>query len=79
MRANNRLDSPLMHLPLTLCSEFILKGELNGESITFLHVKDNRKRTHHININQKLDKLTLIPLKTWGKSNKISVISFDFN
>lgn len=79
MRANNRLDSPLMHLPLTLCSEFILKGELNGESITFLHVKDNRKRTHHININQKLDKLTLIPLKTWGKSNNISVISFDFN
>ena len=79
MRANQRLDIPQMHLPLTLCREFILKGELGGKSVTLLHIKDNRKRTHHLKINRKLDKLTLIPLESWGNLSEIPVISFDFN
>lgn len=79
MRANIRLDSPSMHMPKTLCSEFILKGELMGESIELLHVKTNRRRAYHLKINQKLDKLILIPLDSWGGDNLIPVISFDFN
>ena len=79
MRANQRLDSPQLHMPKTLCKEFKLIGELNGEKTELLHIENNRKRAYHINVNKKFDKLTLIPLDSWGDGENISVISFDFN
>ena len=79
MRASQRLDSPQLHMPKTLCKEFKLVGELNGEKTELLHIKNNRKRTYHIDINKKLDKLSLVPLDGWGEDENINVISFDFN
>jgi len=78
-RANHRLDSPLMHMPKTLCREFKLVGGSNGEEFELIHVTDNRKRSYHLNIDKKLDKLILIPLDSWGDSGNIPVISFDFD
>ena len=72
-----QLDYPTYHLPTCLCKEFKLVGELNGEKTEILNVTDNHKRFYHINLNQKFDKLTLIPISTWG-GDEASVISFDF-
>ena len=77
-RANVRLDVPVMHMPKTLCREFILLGELDGEKYELLTVSENRKRAYHIAVGKKLDKLTLVPKETWGDYEKVSVISFDF-
>ena len=77
-RANHKLNSPQMHMPKTLCKSFALLGELDGEKIELLKVCDNRKRSYHIELNRKFDKLILIPFESWGEE-KIPVISFDFN
>ena len=77
-RANHKLNSPQMHMPKTLCKSFTLLGELDGEKIELLKVCDNRKRSYHIELNRRLDKLILIPLESWGEE-KIPVISFDFH
>lgn len=79
MRANQKLESPQMHMPKTLCREFRLCGELNGETVELLNITNNRKRAYHLNVNQKFDKLALIPVENWGDSDKIPVISFDFS
>lgn len=78
-RACHRLDSPLMHMPKTLCKEFKLIGELNGQRFELLHVDNNRKRSYHLELNRKFDKLILIPESSWGEGNEVAVISFDFN
>ena len=77
-RANTLLSSPVMHLPETLCREFILTGSLNGKESEILHIKDNKKRAHHIKLNQKYDKLILKPLRVWSDVEKLPIISFDF-
>ena len=76
-RANIRLDSPQLWMPLPLCREFKLLGQLNGETVELLHVTNNRKRCHHLTPNQTFDKLTLIPIRSWG-GDTIDLISFDF-
>jgi len=78
MRANHRLDSPQMHMPKTLCREFKLIGELDGKQYEILHISDNRKRCYHIEVDKEFDKLTLIPIDSWGDKEKIPVVSFDF-
>ena len=78
-RANQRLDSPQMCMPKTLCKEFKLVGELNGSQYELLHILNNRKRSYHINVNQTFDKLILIPVDNWGDNKIIPIISFDFN
>ena len=78
-RANHLLSSPQMHMPKTLCKSFQLVGEKAGKQIELLRINNNRKRSYHLNINQFLDKLILIPECTWGNTDKIPVISFDFN
>lgn len=78
-RANHRLNSPQMYMPKTLCKEFKLIGELDGEKYEFLHILNNRQRSYHLNINRKLDKLILIPIDSWGDEKRIPIISFDFN
>lgn len=77
-RANHLLTSPQMHMPKTLCKEFKLLGELNGERCEIIAVNNNRKRSYHISVNQCFDKLILVPISSWGNDDKIPVISFDF-
>lgn len=76
-RSNYRLGYHQQHMPLTLCKEFILLGELDGIEYELIHIKNNRKRSYHLDINQRLDKLVLIPISSWGYE-EISLISFDF-
>jgi len=52
---------------------------LTGKKTELLHIMDNRKRAYHLNVNEKFDKLILIPLGGWGDDDKIPVISFEFN
>lgn len=78
MRANQRADSPVMCMPKTLCKEFVLYGELNGNRSEILQITNNRKRSYHIPINSVFDKLVLVPLDIWSDNAKIPVISFDF-
>ena len=77
-RANTHLDSPQHRMPATLCKEFKLLGERNGESVELLHIQNNRKRCYHLTPNLTFDKLTLIPISSWG-GDTIDLISFDFN
>lgn len=77
MRANRRLDSPRLHMPLCLCKEFVLLGELNGQVFELLRVSDNRKRSYRLTLEKKFDKLSLIPISGWGE--EIDLISFDFD
>ena len=76
-RSNYRLDHPLQRMPMTLCKEFYLYGERNGNRQELLHVEDNHKRAYHLEINQVFDKLILIPVSTWG-CEEVHLISFDF-
>ena len=77
-RANRRLDSPQMHMPDTLCREFRLLGEKDGQVQELLHITDNRKRAYHVKVQESFDKLSLIVLSAWGGGEEIPVISFDF-
>ena len=76
-RSNYRLDHPLQHLPTTLCKEFTLLGEADGKVYELLHVSENRKRSYHIQVDKRLDSLSLIPIASWGAPD-VSLISFDF-
>ena len=70
----------MMHMPTTLCREFVLYGECRGERTELLRVSDNRKRAYHLNLGKTFDRLVLVPQKSWGEdSDQIPVISFDFN
>ncbi|MBE7042944.1 MAG: hypothetical protein E7399_05560 [Ruminococcaceae bacterium] len=66
-------------MPKTLCKEFKLLGELNGEKQELLHILENRKRSYHLNVDKMLDKLILIPVNNWGNDKRIAIIFFDFN
>ena len=77
-RLNRRLDNPQMYMPTTLCREFCLMGERDGKRFELLSVTDNRKRAYHIEVDQPLDALVLIPVCNWGDSDTTPVISFDF-
>lgn len=77
-RANHLLDSPIMHMPTTLCREFTLIGSKDGVEDVILDVTDNRKRAWHIGCNKVYDSIRLIPKKSWGDGT-IAVISFDFS
>lgn len=77
-RANIRLDSPQLRMPLPLCKEFRLWGERGGEITELLHITNNRKRCYHLTPDQTFDKLILEPISSWG-GNTIDLISFDFN
>lgn len=79
MRANQRIDSPQLHMPLTLCKDFVLYGEKAGEKFELLSVKNNRKRSYHIKVDKELDAITLVPENNWGNEKGATVISFDFN
>lgn len=78
MRSNQLLSSPQMHMPIGLCKSFRLYGENNGEKTELISVTCNRKRSYHVDVDRHFDKLILVPISAWGESEKIPVISFDF-
>ena len=78
MRANQRLDSPVMHMPNTLCKSFVLTGKTDGNEKEIIKIDNNRKRCYHIQLNDAFNELTLIPLDSWGEDGTVEVISFDF-
>ena len=78
-RANVRLDVPVMHMPKTLCRNFSLFGEINGERVELSKITNNRKRAYDIEVDKTFDKLILVPESVWGDGEEIAVISFDFN
>lgn len=78
-RANIKLDSPDIYMPKTLCKEFKLVGSIDGNEEVLLHVTENTKRAHNIDINKVFDSLKLVPISDWGNNIEIAVISFDFS
>ena len=76
-RCNLRLDAPHQHLPPMLCRSFAVVGVKDGAETELFRVEDNRKRCHHIKVDQPFDTLTLKVLSGWG-SESIQLISFDF-
>ena len=77
-RANQRIDSPRLKMPATLCRAFRLIGCVDGRAETILEVDNNRRRSYHLTIDRELDTLILIPEALWGGGNEIGVVSFDF-
>jgi len=78
-RCNQRLDSPMMHMPTTLCRDFVLYGERKGERKVLLQVTENRKRAYHLPLGERFDRLILEPRRIWGDgAETVPVISFDF-
>ena len=78
MRANQRLNGPIMHMPYTLCKSFVLTGKTDGIEKEIIKIDNNRKRCYHIRLNGDYSELTLIPLDSWGEDDTVEVISFDF-
>lgn len=78
MRSNVLLNSPQMHMPLTLCKAFkLIVSTADGEKIVF-EQNNNIKRAYNISINEKVNKIELVLLENWGKTEKTNLISFDF-
>lgn len=78
-RANRRLDSPVMHMPTTLCRAFTLYGERDGVREVILSVENNRRRAYHIPVGKALDSLILVPEGRWEENAAaVPLISFDF-
>lgn len=77
-RANHLLNSPIMHMPTTLCRDFDLIGRTGGEDELILSVSDNRKRAYHIECGKVYEELKLIPKSAWGNGDTVPVVSFDF-
>ncbi len=73
MRANVRLDSPLVSLPKTLCREFAV----SSEGRLLCHVTDNRKRCIRIPVERRVRDVRLTVLSNWGETGKTRVLAFD--
>ncbi len=79
MRANVRLDAPLMHMPKTLCRAFRLEANTPDGAVRLLDITDNARRAYHIPLERNdILALRLIPLENWGGTEETDVFSFDF-
>lgn len=78
MRANVKPDSPVMHMPKTLCRSFRVEvfGE-KGELINDIMTEENRKRLVLISIHKKITSIRLTVLSEWGDGDKINIFAFD--
>ena len=74
-RANVIKNAPKLIMPKTLCKNF----SLYADDELILSVNENRKRAYHVKVNKACKKLALVVDGSWGESDKIPVISFDFN
>ncbi len=77
-RMNVKRYAPNLTMPKTLCKEFKLIGECEGECEELLYITENCKRAYHLEINKPFDKLILVPISDWGDNEQITVASFDF-
>ncbi len=73
MRANVRLDSPMVFLPKTLCREFQVVSD--GEVLC--HVDNNRKRCVRIPVKRKVRDVRLRVISNWGETEETRVLAFD--
>jgi len=78
MRCNVLLESPVMHMPKTLCKEFTFTViDKNGEK-ECVNISNNRKRSYHIPINKEVQKVSLNIKANWGETDITRIISFDY-
>ena len=79
MRANILLDSPVMHMPLTLCRAFRLEADTAEGAVTLLEITDNTRRAYHLTVDRHdVTAIRLVPLENWGDTPETDVFSFDF-
>ena len=79
MRANVRLDAPLMYVPKTLCRAFRLEAVTAEGTTVLTDVTDNARRAYHVTVGREdITALRLIPLENWGGTAETDVFSFDF-
>lgn len=79
MRANVRLDAPLMHVPFTLCRAFRLEADTSEGTVVLLDVINNVRRAYHLPVKRDdISALRLIPMENWGGTEQTDVFSFDF-
>ena len=79
MRANVRMDAPLMYMPKILCRAFRLEADTPEGTVVLLNQVDNPRRAYHIPVGQDhITALRLIPLENWGGTEETDVFSFDF-
>ena len=78
-RANVLLDSPLMHLPLTLCKSFRMEMDTPTGTVPLLDVTENATRAYHVAVDREdVTALRLIPRENYGGGGETRVFSFDF-
>lgn len=77
-RSNVYLRSPQMHMPKTLCKDFVLKIETQSTKEIIYHINDNKQRAYHFSIEQKVNAMSLTPISNWGDTDVTSLFSFDF-
>jgi len=79
MRANVRLDAPLMYMPLTLCRAFLLEVCTADGACREYPVRDNACRAYHIPVGREdVTVIRLTLLENWGGSGETDLYSFDF-
>ena len=77
-RANVLLDSKMVYVPKTLCKEFQVEIETANGTMMLLKEQCNLKRAYHINVEESVTSIKLIPISNWGNSEFTTVYSFDF-
>ena len=78
-RANIRLDSPQVHLPLTLCKSFRLEMDTPEGTVPLLDVTENASRAYHVSVDREdVTALRLLPRENYGGDGETRVFSFDF-
>ncbi len=78
-RAVTLLDSPVMHMPKTLCKAFVLEGVTpEGETVCLYSDEENCRRAITVPVERQLSGLSLKLLSNWGNTEETPLISFDF-
>lgn len=78
-RSNILLDSPLLHMPKTLCKSFEYKIKYGCGTEEKNVIENNKIRAYHFQLNKNIKSISLTPLSNWGESDTTAVFSFDFS
>lgn len=77
-RCNLLPDSPVMHLPATLCKAFRVEAEVNGQTKVLAESKDNARRRVTVKCNEKeVAALKLIMTEANCGGEKMRLFSFE--
>ncbi len=77
MRCNLFLDSPKMHLPLTLVKDYVIEYTLCDGTVKNIAINNNIRRMSEIVIDAQVKSLSLIPIKVWGEDTNAHIFAFD--